>query len=58
MADPILEELWRVREQLLKQHGGWEGYFQYIEKLDRARRRRPRTQRPVKVHKQTPKTSH
>ena len=37
MPDPILDEIWRVREQLIKQHGGIEQYFQYVQKLDRAR---------------------
>lgn len=40
MADAILEEIWRVRENLIKQHGGLDGYFRYIRKLDRARRQR------------------
>ena len=40
MPDPILDEIRRVREELIKKHGGIDGYFQYVEKLDRARRRR------------------
>ena len=40
MPDPILDEIWRVREELLKKHGGLDGYFRYIQKLDRAHRRR------------------
>ena len=40
MSDPILEEIWRVREELLKKHGGIDGYFKYVQKLDRARRRK------------------
>jgi hypothetical protein len=39
MSDPILEEIWRVRQELIKQHGGLEGYVAYVQKLDRARRR-------------------
>jgi hypothetical protein len=39
MADPILEELWRVREQLIKQYGGIDGYFKYVQELDRAHRK-------------------
>jgi len=42
MADPILEEIWRVRQMLIKRHGGMDGYFQYVQKLDRARRRASR----------------
>ena len=40
MRDPILEEIWRVREELVKKHGGFDGYFKYVQKLDRAQRRR------------------
>ena len=40
MSDPILEEIWRVREELIKKHGGIDGYFKYVQKLDRARRRK------------------
>ena len=40
MADPLLEEIWRVREDLIKQHGGIEGYFKHVQKLDRAHRQR------------------
>ena len=40
MADPILDEIRRVREDLIKKHGGLDGYFAYVQKLDRARRRR------------------
>jgi hypothetical protein len=42
MADPILDEIWRVRELLIKEHGGFDGYFAYVQKLDRARRRQQR----------------
>ena len=40
MADPILDEIWRVRSELVKKHGGIEGYFRHIQKLDRARQRK------------------
>jgi hypothetical protein len=40
MRDPILEEIWRVREELVKKHGGFDGYFKYVQKLDRAHRGR------------------
>jgi len=42
MTDPILEEIWRVRDQLVKEHGGLKGYLDYIQKLDRARLQRER----------------
>jgi hypothetical protein len=34
MYDPILEEIRRVREELVKKHGGFDGYFKYVQKLD------------------------
>src|SRR5262249_44548348 len=40
MADPILDEIWRVREELVKKHGDLDGYFAYIQKLDRSSQRR------------------
>lgn len=40
MADEILDEIWRLREELVKKHGGMEGYWKYIQKLDRAHRAR------------------
>ena len=38
MSDPNLEEIWRVRQKLIQQHGGIEGYVKHVQKLDRARR--------------------
>jgi hypothetical protein len=39
MSDPIQEEIWRVRQELVKEHGGLEGYVEHVRKLDRARRK-------------------
>jgi hypothetical protein len=48
MSDPILDEIWRVRAQLLKQYGGLDGYLTHVQKLDRAhRRRKPLRQRKL-----------
>ena len=55
MTDPILEEIWRVREKLIQEHGGVDGYFQYIQQLDAARRRKDRQARAVKVTKRRTK---
>lgn len=33
--DPIVEETWKSREQLLEQHGGLEGYFEISESNNR-----------------------
>lgn len=32
--DPIVEEVHRTREKLLKQHGGAEGYAEHLRKLE------------------------
>lgn len=32
--DPIVEEVWKSREQLLEQHGGLEGFLEYIKKQE------------------------
>jgi hypothetical protein len=42
MTDPILDEIWRVREELIKEHGGLDGYLTYVQKLDHARRKQGR----------------
>lgn len=42
MVDPILDEIWRVRAELIKKHGGPDGYFEYIRKRDEARRKKLR----------------
>lgn len=31
--DPIVEEIHRTREQLLEQHGGFEGYLKHVNEL-------------------------
>ncbi len=48
MADPILEEIWRVRQELIKQHGGIDGLWKYFQKLDRAHRQRRRRRKGAK----------
>jgi len=47
MSDAMLEEIWRVREELIKKHGGWDGYVKYAQKLERAhaQRQKKRVQR-------------
>jgi hypothetical protein len=57
MADPILDEIWRVREALIKQHGGLDGYFDYIQQLERARRQREQRRRQKKGRRQSAKKS-
>jgi hypothetical protein len=45
MSDAMLEEIWRVREELLKKHGGMDGYFKFVQRLERAQRRRKQARR-------------
>jgi len=45
MTDPILDEIWRVREELLKRYGGVDGYFKHLQAMDRARARKAKTRR-------------
>ena len=40
MKDPMLEEIWRVRDELIKRHGGVHGYLDYLRTLDRERVRK------------------
>ena len=37
MIDPVTEECRRVREQIVERSGGFEGYFDQLEELDRQR---------------------
>ena len=48
MADPILDEIWRVRAELVKRYGGFKGYWDHFQKLDEARRRRRRKKNAAK----------
>lgn len=51
MTDPILEEVWRVREELLKRYGGIDGYFRHIQAVDRAHRRKAKARRSKRAGK-------
>lgn len=33
--DPIVKEIHRIREELLEQYGGFDGYMKHIEELQR-----------------------
>ena len=48
MHDPMLEEIWRVREELIKRHGGVHGYLRYLQALDRERIRKQKRKRTSK----------
>ena len=50
IKDPIVDEIHKIREELLAEHGGMDGYIRHLEELsvefkDRIVRREPR--RPV-----------
>lgn len=56
MSDDIVDEVRRVREELIERHGGIDGYFKYCQQQDRARARRlksPARKRTKKVRSQT-----
>jgi hypothetical protein len=57
MADPILDEIWRVRAELIKRHGGVAGYFEHVRQLDLARRQRRGRQKSARVRRQRVKTT-
>ena len=56
MTDPILDEIWRVREELLKRYGGIDGYFKHLQAMDRARARKTSARRR-KPSKKLPRTN-
>ncbi len=57
MPDPILDEIRRVRVELIKQYGGWKEYFRYVQKLDRAHRLDGRKQKRKKADRQPSSTT-
>jgi hypothetical protein len=42
MNDIIVEEIRRIREELIKRYGGIDGYFKHCQAQERARTTRPR----------------
>ena len=38
--DVIVDEVRRVREELVKRHGGLDGWIAHLQAMDRARRRK------------------
>jgi hypothetical protein len=40
MNDPILEQSWRIREELFQQYGGADGLFAHLQAMDRTRARK------------------
>jgi hypothetical protein len=52
MTDPILDEIWRVQDELIRQHGGLDGYLAYVQRLDCTRRQRRRRETVKKARQQ------
>jgi hypothetical protein len=49
-ADVIVEEVRRVRDELVKRYGGLDGWIQHLQAMDRARARtvkRPALKQPA-----------
>jgi len=46
MHDRMLEEIWRVRDELIRRHGGVHGYLNYLRALDRERVSKAKRKRP------------
>jgi hypothetical protein len=58
MSDVIVEEVRRVREELIKRFGGINGYFEHCQSLDRASagRHKPRKRKkPFRTSRKSPK---
>lgn len=51
MQDPILDEIWRVREELLKRYGGLHGLIKHVQAMDRARLRKAKERRRKRTGK-------
>ena len=52
--DVIVDESRRVRDALVKKHGGLEGWIDHLQQMDRARRgkaKRPTAKKPVSTAK-------
>ena len=54
--DPVVEELHRIRESLLREHGGLDGYVAHVREMqiamkDRVVSREPKT--PIGPHRPT-----
>ncbi|MSR60496.1 MAG: hypothetical protein EXS05_23120 [Planctomycetaceae bacterium] len=45
MSDEIVDEVRRVREELIERYGGIDGYFKHCQQQEKARANRLKTQR-------------
>jgi hypothetical protein len=56
--DVIVDEVRRVREELIKRYGGLDGWIQHLQEMDRQRARKvknPSPKRKAAVAKKKPK---
>lgn len=56
--DIFVDEVRRVREELIERHGGLDGWIQHLQEMDRERARKvkPRPKKkPASVAKKSPK---
>lgn len=44
--DPIVEEMHKIREELLEEHGGFDGYLNHLDALQRELKDRIVTREP------------
>jgi hypothetical protein len=44
--DPIVEEIHKIREQLLEEYGGLDGYFEHLQELQKELKDRIVTHEP------------
>ena len=47
--DEVVSRIHRVREELLKKHGGLDGYFKHLQELDRKRLQREKRKAKAKA---------
>ena len=54
--DVIVDEVRRVREELVKRYGGLDGWIDHLQAMDRARLNKSKSSRQRKTAKSTRKT--
>ncbi len=58
-TDVIVEEVRRVRHELVEKHGGLDGWIQHLQQMDRERRGKRRTrsmdERGSRIGRQRPR---
>jgi hypothetical protein len=57
MKDVIVDQIRLIREDLIKRHGGIDGYFKYCQAQERARSKRSQSRHPKKKFPSPPHRS-